>query len=77
MDETFTKTNVIRSVVRCTRRAGVQKWRFKDTLRHNLQNVGIEYNIGNDSMRPFKVEKYIIAVFALERAHQKQIVNNC
>ena len=33
------------------RKAGGQKLRFKDTLRHNLQNVGSDHKkLGNDSM---------------------------
>ena len=48
------------------RKAGGQKLRFKDTLRHNLQNVGID-KLGNDSMCPFNVEeKYEIRLRSLQ-----------
>ena len=37
------QTNAIRSGIRCIKKAGGQKLRFKDTLGHYLQNVGIDH----------------------------------
>ena len=41
MRDVYQNKTAILSVVRCTKKAGDQKLRFKDTLRHNLQNVDI------------------------------------